>query len=276
MLLHIIARGKIGRGAEAELVDRYLKRIAWPVKLTELPESGGKPPQRAENSVTILLDEKGEQLASLDLAGRLERWRDGGRREARFLIGGRRRLRRCRARRRRPAPRLRQGDLAAFARPRRCSPNNCSARRASLPTIPIIAKDSGMRRTPSSSPSDPAGGRGRRPRRTRRRRRGARARQARSGRAATQRFEQLDREARRATSDADRARAEAGALAARIEAAEAELTAAERRIGMIGAMQAAQRARLAARQGPRPADRRAADDDPPSRRARLGPARLGP
>ena len=30
MLLHIIARGKIGRGPEAELVDRYLKRIPYP------------------------------------------------------------------------------------------------------------------------------------------------------------------------------------------------------------------------------------------------------
>ena len=88
MLLHIIARGKLGRGPEAELVERYLKRIAWPVKVTELPESGGKPPPPAENAVTILLDEKGEQLGSIDLAKRLERWRDDGRREARLLIGG--------------------------------------------------------------------------------------------------------------------------------------------------------------------------------------------
>jgi 23S rRNA (pseudouridine1915-N3)-methyltransferase len=88
MLLHIIARGKIGRGPEAELVDRYLKRIAWPVKLTELPETGGKPPPPADHAVTVLLDEKGEQLGSLAFARRLERWRDDGRREARFLIGG--------------------------------------------------------------------------------------------------------------------------------------------------------------------------------------------
>ncbi|HET9355199.1 MAG TPA: 23S rRNA (pseudouridine(1915)-N(3))-methyltransferase RlmH, partial [Sphingomicrobium sp.] len=32
MLLHIIARGKIGRSPEAELVARYLKRIAWPTR----------------------------------------------------------------------------------------------------------------------------------------------------------------------------------------------------------------------------------------------------
>ena len=88
MQLHIIARGKIGRGPEAELVDRYLKRISWPAKVTELPESGGKVPPPAEGSVTILLDEKGDQLGSLAFARRLERWRDGGVREARFLIGG--------------------------------------------------------------------------------------------------------------------------------------------------------------------------------------------
>ena len=88
MQLHIIARGKIGHGPEAALVDRYLKRIAWPVKITELPESGGKVPPPAESSITILLDEKGEQLGSLAFARRLERWRDGGVREARLLIGG--------------------------------------------------------------------------------------------------------------------------------------------------------------------------------------------
>ncbi|HYJ81853.1 MAG TPA: 23S rRNA (pseudouridine(1915)-N(3))-methyltransferase RlmH [Allosphingosinicella sp.] len=88
MRLHIVARGRIGRSPEAELVGRYLKRISWPVQISELPESGGRLPAPAENSVIILLDEKGETLSSLELAKRLERWRDDGRREARFLIGG--------------------------------------------------------------------------------------------------------------------------------------------------------------------------------------------
>ena len=88
MLLHIIARGKIGRGPEAELVDRYLKRISWPVKLTELPDRDGRMPPPADGAVTVLLDENGELLSSMELAGRLEKWRDGGRREARFLVGG--------------------------------------------------------------------------------------------------------------------------------------------------------------------------------------------
>lgn len=88
MLLHIVARGRIGRGPEAELVDRYLKRIAWPTRLTELPESGGRLPPPPDAGVTILLDEKGEQLGSVAFARLLERWRDQGRREARFMIGG--------------------------------------------------------------------------------------------------------------------------------------------------------------------------------------------
>lgn len=88
MKLHVIARGRIGRSPEAELVERYLRRISWPVQITELPESGGRLPPPVENSVTILLDEKGEALGSTDFARRLERWRDEGRREARFLIGG--------------------------------------------------------------------------------------------------------------------------------------------------------------------------------------------
>ena len=54
---HIIARGKIGRSPEADLVLRYEKRIAWPLKLTELPESGGRIPEPQTPLRTVLLDE---------------------------------------------------------------------------------------------------------------------------------------------------------------------------------------------------------------------------
>ena len=87
MLLHIVARGKIGRSPEADLVERYLKRIAWPTKTTELPDRGGKVPQLSSNSVSVVLDETGKPLSSTELAKQLESWRDGGKREARFLIG---------------------------------------------------------------------------------------------------------------------------------------------------------------------------------------------
>jgi 23S rRNA (pseudouridine1915-N3)-methyltransferase len=87
VLLHIVARGKIGRSPEADLVERYLKRITWPTKLTELPEKGGKVPALPGDSITIALDERGRSLSSIDLAKMLEAWRDAGKREARFLIG---------------------------------------------------------------------------------------------------------------------------------------------------------------------------------------------
>lgn len=87
MLLHIVARGKIGRGPEAELVDRYLKRIVWPTKITELPDVGGRVPPVEGHVRTVMLDEKGEQMGSVAFAERLGRWRDEGVRETRFLIG---------------------------------------------------------------------------------------------------------------------------------------------------------------------------------------------
>jgi 23S rRNA (pseudouridine1915-N3)-methyltransferase len=87
VLLHIVARGRIGRGPEAELVDRYLARVSWPTKVTELPDRGGRIPPLPPGGVTILLDEKGKPLGSFAFAERLGRWRDDGVREARFLIG---------------------------------------------------------------------------------------------------------------------------------------------------------------------------------------------
>jgi 23S rRNA (pseudouridine1915-N3)-methyltransferase len=86
LLLHVVARGKIGRSPEAELVERYLKRISWPTKLTELSERAPLPAAPVA-CVTILLDERGKALSSMDLAKKLEHWRDNGTREARFVIG---------------------------------------------------------------------------------------------------------------------------------------------------------------------------------------------
>ena len=88
MLLHIVARGKIGRSPEAELVDRYLKRIS-------LADEGQRASRsrrhhaRAPHSTACRssLDERGQALSSAELAAKLESWRDGGKREARFLIG---------------------------------------------------------------------------------------------------------------------------------------------------------------------------------------------
>ena len=88
MLLHIVARGRIGRSPEAELVDRYMKRIIWPTRISELPDRGGKEPTPSQTPcVTVMLDETGQQLTSMAFAEKLGRWRDDGMRECRFLLG---------------------------------------------------------------------------------------------------------------------------------------------------------------------------------------------
>ncbi|NBS24506.1 MAG: 23S rRNA (pseudouridine(1915)-N(3))-methyltransferase RlmH [Altererythrobacter sp.] len=87
MLLHVIARGKIARSPEAELVARYEKRLQWPVKLTELPETGGRIPEPQTPCKTVLLDERGKNLTSEELASIMGGWRDDGMREARFVLG---------------------------------------------------------------------------------------------------------------------------------------------------------------------------------------------
>ena len=61
--------------------------MAWPVKLTELPESGGKVSEPLTPFRTVLLDERGKDLPSEKLAETLGRWRDEGMRECRFLLG---------------------------------------------------------------------------------------------------------------------------------------------------------------------------------------------
>lgn len=87
MLLHVIARGKIGRSPEAELFERYAKRITWPFKLTELPEKSRKFPIESGQCRTVLLDERGKSLTSEAFAAQLRLWRDEGVSEVRFLVG---------------------------------------------------------------------------------------------------------------------------------------------------------------------------------------------
>lgn len=68
-------------------MSRYLDRISWPTRLTELPDSGGRMPAAPPGAVNIVLDERGAPLGSKAFADRLGRWRDEGVPEARFLIG---------------------------------------------------------------------------------------------------------------------------------------------------------------------------------------------
>ena len=87
MKLHVIARGKIGRSPESELVDRYAKRITWSFRHTELPETGGTVPVALTPLRSVVLDERAPPLISEAFAALLGKWRDEGVRETRFLIG---------------------------------------------------------------------------------------------------------------------------------------------------------------------------------------------
>ena len=86
MRLHIVARGRIGRGPEADLVDTYLRRIRWPVRVTELGVADPLP-DAEPGTRTVALDERGKPLASMAFADQLRTWRDDGVRETRFLLG---------------------------------------------------------------------------------------------------------------------------------------------------------------------------------------------
>ena len=61
--------------------------MSWPTRTTELPDRGGNVPAIERGGVTILLDERGSAQTSMELARKLEVWRDRGVREARFVIG---------------------------------------------------------------------------------------------------------------------------------------------------------------------------------------------
>jgi 23S rRNA (pseudouridine1915-N3)-methyltransferase len=84
---HIVARGRIGRCPEADLIARYAKRIGSGLMITELPDVGGKAPIVAPGTIIVALDEGGTQLSSVGFAKKIETWRDTGTRELRFLIG---------------------------------------------------------------------------------------------------------------------------------------------------------------------------------------------
>lgn len=61
--------------------------MTWPVRFTELPETGGSAPDPIGAHRTVLLDERGRDLSSEEFAYQLGAWREDGVREARFLIG---------------------------------------------------------------------------------------------------------------------------------------------------------------------------------------------
>lgn len=91
----ILAIGKCKRGsAEAELINEYVKRSDWDVTIKEKDNATQDEEAKflLENipagAKVIVLDERGVNIKSLELAAKIENWMLNGTSELCFLIGG--------------------------------------------------------------------------------------------------------------------------------------------------------------------------------------------
>ncbi len=96
-----MAVGRAKRGPTDALCRDYLQRGSWAVELREVEsrkrlsgpalkaeETGLIAARIPDGAVLVALDERGTALSSEDFAARLGRWRDQGRADICFILGG--------------------------------------------------------------------------------------------------------------------------------------------------------------------------------------------
>ncbi|MBI1216977.1 MAG: 23S rRNA (pseudouridine(1915)-N(3))-methyltransferase RlmH [Rhodobacteraceae bacterium] len=105
MRVHICAVGRLRAGPERELIDDYLTRFdrtgrplgLGPAAVVEVEDrKGGGMAAEAElleravpgGAMVAVLDERGKLMTSPEFAAELARWRDAGRQDVAFVIGG--------------------------------------------------------------------------------------------------------------------------------------------------------------------------------------------
>lgn len=105
MRVQICAVGRLRSGPERALVEDYLARFdrtgralgLGPATVQEVEDrrGGGMAAEAAllarclpQGAAVAVLDERGRMLSSPDFAALLARWRDAGRQDAAFVIGG--------------------------------------------------------------------------------------------------------------------------------------------------------------------------------------------
>ncbi len=105
MRIHLVVVGRLRAGPEADLIADYSNRFdktgralgLGPMTITEVEDKkgGGMAAEAAlirkalpSGALVCVLDERGENESSPDMAVRLASWRDQGRRDAAFVIGG--------------------------------------------------------------------------------------------------------------------------------------------------------------------------------------------
>ena len=105
MKIAILAVGRLRAGPEADLVRDYLDRFdktgralgLGPARVIEVEDkkSAGRAAEGAllaralpDGAAIVALDERGRTLTSPEFAATLARWRDAGRSEVAFILGG--------------------------------------------------------------------------------------------------------------------------------------------------------------------------------------------
>lgn len=105
MRVHICAVGRLRKGPERDLYDDYLTRFdrtgralaLGPAQLIEVEDKkgGGMPAEAAlleraipTGSLICVMDERGRVQSSPEFADMLGQWRDQGRQDVAFVIGG--------------------------------------------------------------------------------------------------------------------------------------------------------------------------------------------
>ncbi|MBV7408266.1 23S rRNA (pseudouridine(1915)-N(3))-methyltransferase RlmH [Maritimibacter sp. DP1N21-5] len=105
MRIHIVAVGRLRKGPERELIDDYVTRFdrtgralgLGPLTLHEVEDKkgGGMPAEAAlldravpDGAVLVVLDERGRIMTSPEFSDQLAGWRDQGRGDVAFVIGG--------------------------------------------------------------------------------------------------------------------------------------------------------------------------------------------
>jgi 23S rRNA (pseudouridine1915-N3)-methyltransferase len=105
MRVHVCAVGRLRTGPERALIDDYTTRFdrtgralgLGPLDMHEVEDrkGGGMEAEAAlldraipRGAVVVVLDERGQVMSSPDFADRLAGWRDGGRGDVAFVIGG--------------------------------------------------------------------------------------------------------------------------------------------------------------------------------------------
>lgn len=95
MKVSILAIGKCKKNSpEAEIIAEYVKRSGWQIVIKEMDNATQAEEARfLQSSIpagakVVVLDERGENLKSLELAHKVENWQINGCSEICFLIGG--------------------------------------------------------------------------------------------------------------------------------------------------------------------------------------------